>query len=227
MSTDLSDIFGPTPDCLPLDDLVQRLEAPAGAEERVHCEQHLAQCTYCASQVALFRGFQSDEPLPQERAALQHIVSRLRKNSPAAPQRWWSRLLKARFLAPAAIGLAAASVLIVANLNHGVNNLEAPVDTVIRSNQITATSPVGEITRRPSQLSWQPVAGAANYDVRILEVDRTEIWRATTTSAVIPIPSEVVNRIVPSKKLLWEVTALDGSGNAIASSGMRSFVVVR
>jgi hypothetical protein len=56
-------------------------------------------------------------------------------------------------------------------------------------------------------------------------VDKTELWSATTSSASIEIPGDVRTRITPLKKVLWEVTALDPSGNPVASSGLQSFVV--
>lgn len=191
------------------------------------CERHLAGCAYCSSQVALFRSFESAHPSPDERDAVASIVSQLRKNSPAAPEPWWAKIWRPRILAPAAIGLAAPSVIIIANLHPKRDGLEIPVQSVTRSTQVVAIAPLGELAEPPSRLRWEPIAGANKYNVRILEVDRTELWHATTESPSIEIPQEVRAKIVPLKKLLWEATALDAIGNPVATSGIQSFVVAR
>jgi len=221
----LSDIFGSTAECPPVEELVKALEAPRTGETRAACEQHIASCAYCSAQLALFRNFETAQPKSEERAAISAIVSRLRKESPASVEPWWSRIWKPRILAPAAIALAAASVMIVVNVHPGGSNLDTPVASVMRSNQLVPVAPLGQITQPPSQLKWQPIAAAAQYKVRLLEVDKTELWSTTTAAANIEIPSQVQAKIVPSKKILWEVTALDSTGATLASSGIRSFVV--
>jgi hypothetical protein len=59
--------------------------------------------------------------------------------------------------------------------------------------------------------------------VRILEVDRTELWKSETSAVTIQIPDEVREQIKPAKTLLWQVTALDGSGKQLGSSNLVSF----
>ena len=227
MGNKLSDIFGPTPGCLPLDELVKTLEGARGGDVKRASEQHIKTCPNCSAEIDLLRSFESATATPEERDAVSAIVSRLRKSSPAAVESWWARIWRPRILAPAAISLAAAAVLIVVGVRPRQSNLEAPVDTVMRSNHITPVAPLGELTERPSQLQWQSLAAASRYNIRLLEVDRTELWRAATQSTSVVIPASVLVKIVPSKKLLWEVSAVDSSGNLLASSGINSFVVLK
>lgn len=221
----LSEAFGPTASCPPTQELILALDEPGENEASGACRRHLQACAYCTAQVALFRSFESAQPAPAEREAVAAIVARLRKRSPAAAEPWWAKLWRPRFLAPAAIALAAASVLVISNLPPRPGSLETPVDTVMRSSQIAVIAPLGEMTQPPSRLEWQAQTGAAAYRVRLLEVDGAELWHASTAASSIEMPANVLSRIIPGKKLLWDVTALDSSGRALASSGARSFVV--
>jgi hypothetical protein len=216
-------MLGPTPECIPIEDVVTLLDLPPGAALRVDCERHVAACVWCSTELALYREFQTAEPKPEERQAVSAIVARLRKNSPAAPEPWWSRIRRPRFLAPAAVALAAAAVLLVVNPRRP-DQLQ-PVDTVMRSAQINALSPAGDLDAPPSVLQWSQVPGAARYDVRLLEVDRTELWRTAVNSNSAELPASVRARITPSKKLLWEVNAIDSSGKQLTSSGLQSFTL--
>jgi len=212
------------PECIPIDRIVKILEQPAGAAERRNCEAHLASCPHCSTELALYRQFESGEPTASERRDVGAIVARLQKDSPAAPESWWSKIWNVRVLTPAAVALAAASVFLLLNPRSRVDRLE-PVPTVMRSSQIAGLTPVGEVAVAPTELRWQPVAGAVHYQVRVLEVDRTELWHATVDSPSAELPDAVRARIIPLKKLLWESTATDAAGGLIATSGLQSFVL--
>ena len=224
VASELSEIFGPGTDCLPVDELVRGLESGDGNEKQRH-EQHLTACAYCSSQLTLFRTFESAKPSPEEQAAVHKIVSRLRKNSPAADESWWSRLWRPRILIPAAVSLAAASIMLVTTITPRSGNSEITVDQVTRSAQLTIVAPLGKLSLAPTRLQWQALDGASQYAVQLLEVDRTVLWKATTNSTSISIPESIRAAIVPAKKILWDVAAMNAAGNTVASSGIRSFVI--
>lgn len=224
MRNTTSDVFGPSADCPSDQDLLTGLHAPADAATESR-ERHVTACPYCTARLELFRTFESGKPARDEEQVVSAIVSRLRRESPARPQPWWYRLSRPRILAPAALVLAAASVLMVVNIKPRSSNLDLPVDTVLRSASVTAIAPLGDLPRAPEELRWQPVAGAARYQVEIVEVDRTKLWASQTDSTSVNVPLNVRAEIVPLKTLRWEVTAFDAAGNSIASSGLRSFTV--
>jgi hypothetical protein len=214
MSNNLTDIFSPTPECPSIDEL-------AKPDHR----QHLAACGYCSSQLALLRNFESGEPASDESEAVAAIVSRLRKDSPAASESRWSRITRPKVLAPAVIALAAASLVLTVYVNSRTSSLDIPAEDVMRTSRLVAVAPVGQIAQQPSQLRWDPVPGAAKYNIRMLEVDRTELWSASSDSPAVNIPESVRTRIVPLKTLLWEVSAVDSAGKLLAASGIQRFVM--
>lgn len=214
MENNLPDIFGPTSECPSIDDLA-----------KAHHRQHLSTCAYCTSQWALFRNFESGEASSDESEALATIVSRLRKDSPVAPEPWWTRIWRPKVLAPAMIAVAAASLILTAYLNSRTSSLDLPAENVMRSTRLVAVAPLGQIAQQPSQLRWEPVPGAAKYNIRMLEVDRTELWSASSDAPAVNIPESVRTRIVPLKTLLWEVSAIDSAGRVLAASGIQRFVM--
>jgi hypothetical protein len=90
---------------------------------------------------------------------------------------------------------------------------------VLRSNTIQTVAPEGDVEQAPTQLQWQVVPAAAAYEVRVLEVDHNELWKARTSASRIALPPSVQARVVPAKTLLWQVAALDAAGNKVAESG--------
>jgi hypothetical protein len=100
-----------------------------------------------------------------------------------------------------------------------------PGELIYRTVTVQVVGPTGDVLEAPAELSWVAVDGAVRYEVQVLEVDRTILWRTTSLSERVLLPGSVVERIVPGKTLLWEVTATDGSGTSIASSGTQRFRV--
>jgi hypothetical protein len=226
MDRNLSDLLGPSPQCIPIDEMVVSLEAPAGSEMRRQCEHHLASCANCSTELALYRQFESAQPSAEESEAVQKIVTRLRKHSPAVSESWWSRIWKPRVLAPAlAVAAAAIALIVMVDVRSRLSPPEVKIDDATRSSQLVVIGPIGEVQTAPAELQWKPVAGAANYQVRIREVDRTELWQSATSSTSIAIPETVKHNFTPSKRLLWDVTAMDTAGKTISVSGPNSFVL--
>jgi hypothetical protein len=103
----------------------------------------------------------------------------------------------------------------------------SPGSEVTRSLSVAVRGPVGDQADVPERLEWKPVAGASRYRVRLMEVDRHEIWSTEVTGTTVPIPAAVRGQIVPAKTLLWQVTALDSGNRAIAESGIEQFRIAR
>jgi uncharacterized membrane protein len=96
---------------------------------------------------------------------------------------------------------------------------------VYRTAQVQVVAPVGDIAATPSALEWVAFSGAAGYDVEVLEVDGTSLWRGTSSSLRIDLPSSVLAQLVPGKTVLWEVRARSASGATVANSGTQRFRV--
>jgi hypothetical protein len=94
---------------------------------------------------------------------------------------------------------------------------------VTRSLVIAVRSPVGDLAEPPRRFEWLAVDRAVRYRVRVMEVDHREVWSSVTPAAEVDLPPAVRSSIGPGRTLLWEVTAYDASGAAIAESGAQSF----
>jgi hypothetical protein len=223
----LGAVFGPTQDCLDIGELTLVLEGRRGTQAQSMTKAHVAACAYCATELALFREFESPAIRPDEQAHVNAITARLRKNSPAAPLSSWKSLLgqfwTPRILAPVSIGFAALLVAITIGIQsrHSPGQpVILPGNEVIRSQSIAVIAPVGDQTR---QLEWRAAEGAVRYEIRVIEVDQTEVWRTTVSQTSVQLPPSIQERIVPLKTLLWQVTAFDASGTVVASSGRARF----
>lgn len=106
----------------------------------------------------------------------------------------------------------------------------------------SATAPGGRVAGLAASgfgpvLSWQPVAGAGSYAVTVGGGSSPWLWVGAGTSVpygtledgrdpMLPPQSDrplQVVQAVPGTKYRWFVTALDGRGDAIASSGLAEF----
>ena len=226
----LNALFGPAPDCPAIDDLVPQLEGRRGEDERRRAESHVAECARCKTELALLREFESPSARAGEQRAVEWIVARLRANPPysthtALRRPWWKRIWTLPVLAPASVVLAVALIAFVVAVRPprtAISSTPSGPD-VMRSQSVALLKPIGDQARPPSALSWNAVPGASRYRVRVLEVDRTELWAATTPESSVSLPDSVRNQIVPLKTLLWDVSALDAAGNVLATSGGGSF----
>ena len=99
-------------------------------------------------------------------------------------------------------------------------------DEVTRSLAVTVRGPVGDQVESPQRFEWLAVDGAVRYRVRLMEVDRRELWSTSTSALAVDLPPPIRTSIAPGRTLLWDVTAYDAAGAAIAESGTQSFKVV-
>jgi hypothetical protein len=225
MDKNLKSIFTETPECLPADELEALLGTPAADERWLPARAHLAQCPHCQAELAMLSSFLSPEVSAEERPHVQAIVQRLRANSPAATEPWWRRVFRPAALVPVALALTAIAVVLTFQVDRRNAELTgaAPGSQVMRSQTVEAIEPVGAVASVPEVLSWKPVAGAAKYAVRLMEVDRTILWSEQATSTSVIIPAQIRSKITPLKTLVWEVEAMDASNNVLASTGLKRF----
>ncbi|MFN7992799.1 MAG: hypothetical protein U0Q18_04325 [Bryobacteraceae bacterium] len=214
----------PRPDCIP----IEKLAGPLADVEA----KHLATCARCQAELALQREFISSVVEPDEGAAVSWIAAELQRRATAETARrpsWWQRLVQ---LPSYRLSGALAGVLLLAGI-FTVYTLRSRTGTAprvisedaYRSQSVVPVSPLGDLDSTPAELRWQPVPGAVKYQVRIVEVDRREIWTAETPQTSVSIPGQVRAMIVPGKTLLWEAKALSRTSENLATSGLRKFRV--
>jgi hypothetical protein len=223
---DLQGALAPTPEC------ASPVQLERLAEPDARMWEHVAACPRCQAEWTLLNAFESAAPLPGERGRVRSISRRLARefspSSPAADSGWRRWLVFRSFNG---IGLALASLLVVIVLGFSLRDGRPPeirspsrADTAaLRSSELLAVAPLGDVMQVPAELRWQPIAGAAAYSVRLMEVDRAEVWTAETGSPSIALPPHVLAQIVPGKPLLWQVTAKDAKGFALAESQVGRF----
>jgi hypothetical protein len=198
------------------------LEAPVAA--------HLQACPRCQTDLSLLDSFDRSTPLKDEGAAVAWIVSQLerqRQNPGATGANHrvafsWRNLFDFRW----AMGFAAVAALLVAvglftirdNREPQLNASLGNANHVYRSASLGLIGPKGDISSAPKQLQWESAPGAAKYHVQLLEVDHTVLWEGDSTAANVNISPRVALFFKPGKTLLWQVTALNGNGQVIATS---------
>ena len=85
-------------------------------------------------------------------------------------------------------------------------------DEVTRSLSVRLRGPIGEQTELPRRFEWLAVDRAVRYRVRLMAVDRQELWSTSTSALGVDLPSPVRASIAPGRTLLWDVTAYDAAG---------------
>jgi len=216
-------------DCPPLEDLERLLDEGAPTD----LKRHVDGCSHCQTELQILRSFTSNEVAQHEKTAVDAIVARLKARSSTIPterrppaesrQPRWKRIFEVRWFSPAVAILAIALVVVAATIELR-RGRQPSVDTgtagleVLRSSSIAILSPIGDLREKPTEIRWEAAPSASRYQVRIMEVDRAELWSTDTTSARIDLPPSVETLIVPSKTLLIQVAAFDASGQKIAES---------
>jgi len=215
-------VIGPTEACVPID----HFGALSDAEQR-----HVSQCAHCEAELVLWQEFEGETPAADEGAAVNWIAAEVgrRREATAIPS---SHPARFRWFGRPGLAAAAAAIVLVAGLAYAVRDREPAVQApgtseVYRGTEITGTNPVGNVYQVPDlALKWSSVEGADRYDVSVLEVDGTVLWRTSTSNPEAALPSDVVSKLVPGKTVTWEVTARDRSGAVIAASGTQRLTVV-
>jgi len=192
---------------------------------------HLAVCARCQTEQALWHEFTESVPSADEGAAVQWIAAEVRRRRTDAPasgksvwDRWRLPIWSFRWAA------AAAAIVLAAAIGYLAWDREPDIsrnreDAIYRTTRVETLKPQGDLEEAPRELTWVAVPGAARYEARVLEVDRTLVWSAASTTPQATLPAAVIARSVPGRSLLWEVDALDRSGTVIARSGTQRFRV--
>jgi hypothetical protein len=142
-----------------------------------------------------------------------------------APPRWFVVGLPS-FAAAVVLAMVAGAFYLRAGRPP---TLPADVSTggeVTRSLTVAVRGPIGDVGEAPRRLEWLAVARAVRYRVRLMEVDRRELWSTSTPALGADLPAEVRAAWAPARTLVWDVTAYDASGTAIAESGPQSVRLV-
>jgi hypothetical protein len=206
-----------------------------------HLAKHLQTCTYCQTELHLLKKFLAEDAVAQAPAAA-NAAEQLRKRSkqifrqafPAPePAPWWKSAFTVKRMAQAALAMAAvllvAAAIVFLRSAPFQPQLEAKNQTgqeVLRSGSFALLSPAGDLQERPKEMAWEKVPQASSYQIRVLAVDGSEIWNATTAETRIELPAAVREQIVPAKTLLVEVTAFDSSGALVGTTGQARFRVL-
>jgi hypothetical protein len=204
---------------------------------------HVAACVHCQLELRLSREFEAAVAHPAEADAVHWMTVRLSHHAwqfgsakphlakrPETSPAWRSGGLTLRFLGVASV-FAGLVILISVGLYMGWRAEPAlvlrapPGQDVPRAAKVIALNPSGDLLEAPSVLEWRGFSNAASYSVRLMEVDRTEVWHVDVTATEARPPKEVRARMLAGKTMLWEVTAKRASGTDIASSGLQRFRV--
>jgi len=226
------------PECLSPRELEQL------AEDSSRKHPHLASCPRCQAELAMLKEFEASVPLSDEGAAVAWISSHLdrqldrikhpenNRDLANATNTRFARLFKrgaARWLVPVA-AFAVVATFSGILLRPKAPELRADLGSgpaIYRSQEVVAISPSGELPKAPKDLQWKAFAGAAQYKVSIMEVDRVALWSGTTNYTTLTIPDSTRAKMLPGKPVLWEVTALDSQGRVLAVSQIQRFSVAR
>lgn len=213
--------LGKAPECVSLDRL--------GGQLSQADQNHVDGCARCQTEGALWRTFDSAVLLPGEGAAVQWVIAELGRRVGPRLKREHSitrRWLKARQLVPAATALAIAATVgyVVRDPEPGVRTMHSG-SVVYRTARLSGIAPLGERDEPPRVIEWASFNGAAVYDVEVFEVDRSTLWRSSSSATRIALPPSLRVQFVPGKSVLWEVKARNASGVVVADSGAQQFRV--
>ncbi len=184
---------------------------PGADGERVIA--HLAGCAACARSYA-----EAIRERPLEAGAVSDVrdfVDAGYRASKAAtipvPRRW---------LLP----LAAAAILVVGSLTFPFLRHEAPAP-VLRGSGIQTLAPAGEVVVDSVVFEWSSGLRAVRFRIEVGSGDRA-IYTNETSASKFPAPEHLKQLLRAGGGYWWTVTALDGAGNAAASSPRRNFTVI-
>jgi hypothetical protein len=211
----------PTADCIG----IERFDEALSERER----EHLSGCARCQAELALWHEFVNSSPRPEDQDAVTWVSTQLRRRRAQAAT---ALNLRSRpMVRRGTLIAAAASILVAVALGYVVWDPEPalngshPAAPTFRRAQLDVVGPQGDIAMPPRELAWVALDGAVRYDVRVFEIDGTTLWEGSTSVVRVGFPPDIMNRFVPGKPVHWEVTARDGTGAELASSGTRRFRV--
>ena len=236
-----------TDDCLSPETLATQLVG--GGTVNTQQQEHVAGCTYCQTELKMLEEFQTARPTEREAGDVAWIAEQLKANPPIPWTSTESQDLAAATPTSGVKGLlarlrtsfgtnpfaitswAAATVAILVAGGLYVQQMMQPGFSIgddgrpvtFRSGRVDLLSPRGDLDALPTSFEWNSIEGAARYEIEVLEVDRTVVWRSDSELASIAVPGEVETLAVPGKTLWWRVRALDTGGRELAVSSREQF----
>jgi len=220
--------------CPAIDVLGRYVDGALPPAERATAASHIERCATCQSELALLQAFAEGAVAEHERGAVRDIVAQLERRepeiltAPAVPE-----IRRSRFMLFGSFrhALSLATVLLVVVGGYVIFNSRPPrlpADAVsdggaTRSLAVGLRAPIGDQAAAPQRLEWRRVSGAVRYRVRLMEVDRRELWSTESATTAVDLPEPIRALIVPAKTLLWQVTAYDASNTAIGESNPGRF----
>jgi putative zinc finger protein len=225
------------PECLDVEVIARYVDDALAPRERDAAKAHIDACPTCQAEITLIQAFADARVSDEESIAVREIVADLQRRPSAIvlPAREESRARRGLSFGMWRATLSAAAALLVAIvagyylLGSNAPRLPNDIDSgreVTRSLTVILRGPIGDQTTAPTRLEWQSVASAVRYRVRLMEVDRSELWSAETTKMSIDLPTAIRARIVPAKTLLWDVTAYGVTSEIVAASDVERFRLV-
>ncbi|HEX7289097.1 MAG TPA: hypothetical protein VF532_23135 [Candidatus Angelobacter sp.] len=219
-------------DCPSIEVLEKVME---GSSPDPQSEAHVAECPHCQSEITMLRKFEYSVPSADEGAAVAWIAAQLERNQQKAPQPakaavvpFWRAMFRVPYMAAAAALIAAIALGISMYVSE--DNKPSLGGNVgiggYRSGEIRITTPSGDLSQAPEQLTWEPISGATSYTVAItgVDIDHTVVWSGETTQSSLTVTPELKAKMRPGKPLEWTVIAKDATGKELAT-GKGSFRV--
>jgi hypothetical protein len=228
--------LAPGEECLSVEQLGQYSGGALGAAEQAAAARHIGRCLSCQAELALLQAVTSTDIRSEEAEIVRDGVARLVPATESLPAGRAEPSTRRRLFGLGTLPLAAMAAVLLIGVATGsffllarrAPQLPGSVTTggeVTRSLAVTVRGPVGDRIESPQRLEWVGVDRAVRYRVRLLEVDRHEVWSTSTSAPGVDLPPAVRASITPGRTLLWDVTAYDAAGAVIAESGMQSFRV--
>lgn len=147
------------------------------------------------------------------RSAFQPDLSHARPGRGNPRRRWWG-------LAVAA-GIAAIAV---GTWQLGDRSQAGPAPDVLRGGNLAFTV-VPAATSETAAASWQPVADAEVYRVRLYTADGMLVSERETADTFFSVPLGTVTSVTAGTELFWQVQALDRLRNSVARSDLTRVVI--
>ena len=209
----------PGPACPPVEQLAAYADGVLADPEQARLARHCADCPACAAELSLYRQFAAAQVRPEEAADVAWMAERLRPAPVPAVERprraWW--------MLPAPVWALAGVALVASGLGwQAFRGSMPPValeegSSALRSASVELLTPAGDLAEAPAEITWKPVDGAVDYEVKVLAVDGVPLASQRTTEprwAAQPLRQ----LMQPRRTLLVRVTAFGADGKPWAAS---------
>lgn len=130
-----------------------------------------------------------------------------------------------RWFAAAAVLAVTVTAGILMTERQAPSLPSVPLDSTVRSGELTVIEPVGELNRMPTTFAWEPHERAASYRVRLLAVDDRVLFEGTTDRTTLELPDATAATLHAAVTYTWQVDALDAGGALVARSQPTRFEI--